>query len=212
MSSTWFSPNGLTAPSPSSRRIGRDSGSGGRGAVGHVPSLLCATHPGSFRIDLLDGARPRRPVPGREDDIVADLEADLRPVEVGHNRAQRRPIIGEERPQRIRNRARSSRSTVAYLVAAPTTCPRSLRLLALNQLTAAPSGTRLSSRSIEAFSSPARAPPGAARRQSDIHQGGDAWHGRDVRPSVRSLQAHRFPSSVSRRQFQSSTGVSQKRR
>ena len=38
MSSTWFSPNGLTAPSPSSRRIGRDSGSGGRGAVARMPS------------------------------------------------------------------------------------------------------------------------------------------------------------------------------
>ena len=65
--------------------------------VGHVPSLLCATHPGSFRIDLLDGARPRRPVPGREDDIVADLEGDLRPVEVGHNRASGARSSVEER-------------------------------------------------------------------------------------------------------------------
>ena len=64
--------------------------------VGHVPPLLRAMYPGSLRIEFLDGAPLRRPVPSREDNVVADLEADLRPVEVGHNRAQRRPILHEE--------------------------------------------------------------------------------------------------------------------
>ena len=64
--------------------------------VGHVPPRLRATHPGSVRIELLDGPGHRRPIPGREDDVVADLEAHLRPIEVGHNRVQRRSILGEE--------------------------------------------------------------------------------------------------------------------
>ena len=38
MSSTRLSPNGVTAPSPSSRRIGGDSGSGGHGAAARMPS------------------------------------------------------------------------------------------------------------------------------------------------------------------------------
>ena len=64
--------------------------------VGHVPPLLRAMHSGSLLIEFLDGASLRRAVPGREDHVVADVEANLRPVDVGHNRAQRRPISHEE--------------------------------------------------------------------------------------------------------------------
>ena len=66
--------------------------------AGHVPSRLRATHPGSLWIELLDGTEHRRTVPGREDDVVADLETHLRSVEVSHNRAQRRSTLGEEVP------------------------------------------------------------------------------------------------------------------